>query len=184
MPKDALSRNVQDDRRLVRKLHLSRGRNSAQQLKRILGDGGGVSKAVLDAVRDAVCPREVRPAFYQAPNIPIPGAPVASAFNKRVRVDQPFLGDVIALRATRLSPGKSPLVRAIPKNAQEVWAASAASRIARFGKPRGKRMGGGGENINAAWTGFRWARDRDRQFQGNGARPRTLERRDGVYRGI
>ena len=184
MPTDALSRNVQDDRRLVRKLHSNRGHSSAQQLKRTLGYGGGVSKAVLDAVRDVVHPREVRPAFYKAPNLPISGASLASAFNKRVRVGQPFLGDVIALRAIGLSPGKSPLVRATPKNGQEVRAASAASRIARFGKHRGIRMDGGGENINPAWAGFWWARDRDRRFQGNGARPRTLGRRDGMYRGI
>ena len=67
MPKGALIHNVQDDRRLVRKLHSNRGHSSAQQLKRTLGYGGGVSKAVLDAVRDVVHPREVRPAFYKAP---------------------------------------------------------------------------------------------------------------------
>ena len=116
-------------------------------------------------------------AFDVAPAIPASGASSASSF-KEVQVDLPFLGDIIALHVLDLFSRYFLLVPIRSKNPEGVWDTFCASRIAVFGEPRINQMDEGGE----------WGNDlrADRyvmlQYQGAGAPPWILERRNGPAR--
>ena len=123
-------------------------------------------------------------AFDAAPSIPVSGASSVAACKEKVQVDLLFLDDIIVLHAVYLFSRHSILVPVRSKNPDKVWDAFRTSRIAVFSKPRAIHMGEEGERNNELRVDFRADRYIEVHFQGAGAHPRILERRDGLARGI
>ena len=98
--------------------------------------------------------------------IPIAGTRTVSTYHEKLRADLLFSGDLIALRAIDV-PSKSPLLISVrPEKRQEVQAAFRSARVGVFGQPVCIQMGEGGE------------------WEEEVRRPRILERRSAVARGI
>ena len=123
-------------------------------------------------------------AFSRAPHVPIAGASTVSAFNAKLQVDIPPLGDIIALHVMDVFP-KFPLLAPVrSKNPQEVGDASANLRIGICGPPKCIRMHAAGEGKNEVWTDFCSGRRIKLLCQGVGARHCVSKRRSGLAREI
>ena len=105
-------------------------------------------------------------------------------FNGCLRLDLLFLGDIIALRVMDVFSKYSILARARSKNPQEVWDAFLFSSVGFFGIPKSLHLGGGDESKNDLWRDLCVGRRIKLVFQGVGAHPWILVRRDGLARGI
>ena len=105
-------------------------------------------------------------------------------FNGCLRLDLLFLGDIIALRVMDVFSKYSILARARSKNPQEVWDAFLSSWVGVFGAPKSLHLGEGGEWKNDLWRDLCVERRIKLVFQGAGAHPWILERRNGLARGI
>ena len=126
---------------------------------------------------------EVCRAFDKAPRIPIAGTSTASAFNEKLQIDLLFLGDIIALRIMDMFSKYSLLIPARSKNPQEVRDAFCNSWLSVFGQPKGIQLDEGGGWKNEILLDLCSERRIKLQFQGVGAHPWILERRNGLARG-
>ena len=79
-------------------------------------ESDGVGSNVLKVGDLVVSKCDVCVAFDKAPHLLAAGTSLASAFNGKVQVDLPFLGNLITLRAMDLCSRFSMLVTASPRN--------------------------------------------------------------------
>ena len=84
--------NLTDPKKIAMKLHVNRGRASAQQLRRVLADSGGDNMHLPTCADGVLARREVCQAFEKAPHAPVAGTSTAAMSNEKLQVD------VIALR--------------------------------------------------------------------------------------
>ena len=103
---------------------------------------------------------------------------------ERMRKKSLFLSDIIALRIMGVFSKYSMLTRARYKNPQEVWDAFHFSWVGVFGTPKSSHLGEGGEWESELWRDLCVERRITLVFQGVGAHPWILERRNGLARGI
>ena len=107
-----------------------------------------------------------------------------SAFNEKLQIDLLFLDDLVALHVMDMFSKYSLLIPVRSKNPQEVWGAFCNSWLSVFGQPKGIQLDEGGEWKNEIWLDLCSDRRVKLQFQGVGAHPWMLERRNGLARGI
>ena len=150
----------------------------------VLVDSEGDNIYLLTCVDEVSARREVSRAFEEAPHAPVAGTSTVAKFNEKSQVGRLFLDDIVALRVMDVSPKYSLLTPVRAKNPQEVRGAFCNSRIGVFGPPSCIQMDEGGERRNELWTELRSERRRKLLFQGFGARPWILERRNGLARGV
>ena len=94
-----------------------------------------------------------------------------SMFDRKLRVDLPFLDDTIAFHATNFSSKYPVFIPARSKNSQEVSDASCDSRIGVSGQLPSIQMRGVGEWQNDVGADLRSERRPILHFRGAGARP-------------
>ena len=164
-------------------LHVNWGHASAQQLKQEFMDLDGNNAHLLTRVDGVLAQREVRQAFGKAPQIPVAEASTAAAFNKKLQVDVLPWGDVIASHVMDVFPKYSLLIPSRTKIPREVWGDFCNSWIGVVGPPVSIQMDEYEECENELRTDLRSDRRIKLLFQGVGARPWILERRNGFARG-
>ena len=102
--------------------------------------------------------------------------------NEKEPVRPSFLYDATVLHVVDAFSTASPLVPVRSTNPRKVWGVSSSSRIGTFRQPKCVQMDEGGEWKNETWNDL-WAERRIKTlFRGAGARPWTLERRNGPAR--
>ena len=99
-------------------------------------------------------------------------------------MDLLVLDDVVALRIMDVFSKYSILTRVRPKSPQEVWDAFLSCWVGVFGNPKSLHLDGGGGRKNDLWRDLCVERRIKLVFQGVGAHPWILERRNGLARGI
>ena len=166
------------------KLHINWGHASATQIKRVLVDAEGDTQSLLQHVDEVASQCDTCKAFEKAPHIPFAGTSSVSMFNERLRMDLLFLDDITALRIMDVFPKYSIITRVRSRNPQEVWDTFLSSWVGVFGAPKSLHLDEGGEWKNDPWRDPRVERRIKLVFQGVGARPWILERRNGLARGI
>ena len=147
-------------------------------------DAEGDTQSLIQHVDEVASQRDTCKAFEKAPHIPISGTSTVSMFNERLQMDLLFLDDIIALHIMDVFSKYSILTRVRPKNPQEVWDAFLASWVGVFGAPKSLHLDEGGEWKNDLWRDLCVGRRIKLIFQGVGAHPWILERRNGLARGI
>ena len=112
------------------------------------------------------------------------GTSTASIFNGKAQVGPLFLGDIVAPRAMDMHSKYSMFLLAQSKNPREVWDTFCGGCLGIFGPPKSIQMDEGGERQDEIWTDSCAERCIKLQFQGAGAHPWLLERRNWPARGI
>ena len=182
--REAQDEGAADPKKIIMKLHANWGHASANQLKRILVDSDSGMSHLVAHVDSVLENCEVCRAFDKAPHLPIAGTSSVSCFNERVQVDLLFLDDIIAARAMDVFSKYSLLHRVKSKNPQEVRDVFCAGWLGTFGPPKCLQMDEGGERKNEVWADYCTERRIKLLFQGVGAHPWLLGRRNGLARGI
>ena len=85
------------------RLHVHRGRTSAQQVRRVSADSDGDNVHLLTRVDDVSEQLEVRRVFDKATRDPAAGASTVVLFKEKLQVDLASSGDIIAVNATDAS---------------------------------------------------------------------------------
>ena len=112
------------------------------------------------------------------------GRPQFRCLMRRRRWAFCFLDDLIALRALVMFSKYSPLLPVQPENPQEAWDAFRGGSLGAIGPPKCLQMDEGGGWKNELRADLRADRRFKLQFQGVGARPWLLERRNEITRRI
>ena len=105
------------------------------------------------------------------PRVQIAVTSVASAFNGKLQVESPRLGDAIAFRAKGAFPKYSLLVPVRYEKHPEARNVFRSLRIAIFGRPKSMRPDKAGDLGREIKTDFRTGRLFKLQFRGAGAHP-------------
>ena len=108
--------SISDPRQIIMKLHVNRGRASANQLKRVLLDSDGGMSHLVNRADGVLESCDMCRAFDKAPHVPIAGASAVSTFNEKVQGDLPFLGDLSVLHAMDMFSKYSLRLPVPPKN--------------------------------------------------------------------
>ena len=88
---------------IVMRLHVNRGRSSAQQVTRVSVDSAGGNMHLLTRADDVSEQLEVRRVFDKATRDPAAGASTVVLFKEKLQVDLASSGDIIAVNATDAS---------------------------------------------------------------------------------
>ena len=180
----AADSSAEDSRGVVRKIHFNRSHSSDRQLTHILVDVDGANKRLLDVTAEVAGQCGVRQAFDKAAHLPLAGTSSAPPLNEKRQVDLLSLSNVIDLRTMDIYPKNSPSVRVCSRHPLVVSGPFAGSRISDSGRPSTIRMYAGGEWGNGIPLDSSTGRNIRLQFQGKGANPWLLGRRNGFARGI
>ena len=119
----------------------------------------------------------------RAPQIPIAGASAAAAFIKKERVDLLFLGNLLAAHFMDFPPRCSLFFEARAKNPQEVFGLSVLRGLPFLADQRAFKWrweGSGKTKMDGIFS----ERGVRLEFQGAGAPPWILVRRNGLARGV
>ena len=169
---------------IIMTLHVTWGHASAHQLKRVWVDPANGNSHPVPYVDEVLRRCGSCRASDKAPRAPIAGAPAAPMFNEKVQADILFSRALIALRSMYMFPKYSLLHPAQSQNPGDEWDALRAGWLGIFGPPKCIRICEGGESKHEIWTDLRAERRIKLQFQGAGAHPWLLERRNGFARMI
>ena len=95
---DARDGALSDPKKIITKLHVNRGRPSAQEIKRVLVGSGGDNLHLLRHVDEVLERCDVSRSSDRAPHVPIAGTSAVSMSNEKLQVALLFLADIVALR--------------------------------------------------------------------------------------
>ena len=96
---DARGDIVSDPGKIIMKLHVNRGHDTANQPKHVLVDSVGGNSHLVNFVDEVHDHCEVRRASDKAPRVPVASTSAVSMFNEKVQADHLFL--MILLRCAR-----------------------------------------------------------------------------------
>ena len=119
---------------------------------------------------------------WKALHLGATGNSSVSPLYEKLQVGLPLLGPIGSKYAYWLRV--CPLGTGANKNPLKGWDAFCSSWVAVFGRPKVIEVDEGGGWENDIRADFRAERQIKLQFQGKGARPRLLELRNGLARGI
>ena len=156
---------------------------SAHRWPRVLAASDGETVGSTHCLGQVSEQCEICRAFDKGAPFPVAGASADSAFNGEMLADLPFLGDAIALNAMDVFAKYSLLFLVRSEIPHEVWDVFCILRIAILGRPTCVQMNEGGGWGNDIWADFSARRRVKIDLPGVGARPRLLERSNGLSRG-
>ena len=110
---------------------------------------------LLTCVDEVLEQRKVSWAFDKASYVPTAGTPTGTRINEKLQVDLPFLGDIVAPRATDVFSEYSLLEPARSENPPEAFGASRISRIGVLCPPQCIQMDEGGVWRTEVWAELR-----------------------------
>ena len=102
------------------KLHVNRGRASAQHAGRVSADSEWDMLHILRHLNEVSEHCDVCMACGRATHVPFAGTFTVSMFNGKLRIDLPFVDDIITSHVTDVSSKYSPLTPVRPENPQGV----------------------------------------------------------------
>ena len=181
---EARDASISDSKKTITKLHVNWGHAPAPQPKRVLVDSEGGHSHFVNFADEVLEHCDVCRAFDMAPHGPTAGTSTVWMFNEMAQAGLLFLGDLVALRAMDMFSKNSLILPARSKNPPDVWDSSRGGWLGTFGPPKCLQMDERGDWKNEIWTDLRAELRIKLQFQGVGAHPWLLGRRNGLARGI